>query len=214
MSEYDSEPIRGLPGLLPPGETILWQGSPDWRVLARTAFHTGSVAVYFAVLAAGALAAGSTLGFAMTLAAGAIGLALLHLLAFGTARSTIYTITNRRIVLRFGMAIPKCINLPLRMIGTLDLRARARGTGDLLMLVTGQQRLGYIALWPHAQGWHFSNPRPMFRAVPDIAKVGMIAARATQAAQGDGIVTPVAAAPHDLATGPNQPASTQQALPA
>ncbi|MBA4048922.1 MAG: photosynthetic complex assembly protein [Sphingomonas sp.] len=214
MSEYDSEPIRGLPGLLPPGEVILWQGSPDWRVLARTAFHTGSVAVYFAVLVAVALVSGSALGFGMTLAVGMIGIALLHLLAYGTARSTIYTITNRRIVLRFGMAIPKCINLPLRMIGTLDLRARARGTGDLLMLVTGQQRLGYIALWPHAQGWHFSNPRPMLRAVPEIAKVGMIAARAAQAAQGDGIVTAVADVTPTSSTIPTQQAATQQALPA
>ena len=190
MSEYDNEPIRGLPGLLPPGETILWQGSPDWRVLARTAFHTGAVAGYFGVLAVVALVGGSVIGLGMTLAAGLIGMALLHLIAFGTAKTTVYTITNRRIVLRFGMAIPKCINLPLPMIGSLDLRARTRGTGDLLMHLTGKQRLGYIALWPHAQAWHFNEPRPMFRAIPDIAKVGMIAARATRAAQGDGTVTP------------------------
>lgn len=193
MSEYDNEPIPGLPGLLPPGEVILWQGSPNWRVLARTAFHTGAVAGYFALLALVALIGGSMIGFGMTVAAGLIGLALLHAIAFGTARTTIYTITNRRIVLRFGMAIPKCINLPLPAIGSIDLRARTHGTGDLLMLLTGKQRLGYIVLWPHAQAWHFNEPRPMFRAVPDIAKVGMIAARAARAAQGDGVVTPMAA---------------------
>jgi hypothetical protein len=204
VSEYDNEPIRGLPGLLPPGETILWQGSPEWRVLARTAFHTAPVAGYFAVLAATALIGGSTIGFAMTLVAGSIGLALLHLIAFGTAKTTVYTITNRRIVLRFGMAIPKCINLPLQMIGSIDLRARTRGTGDLLMQLTGKQRLGYIALWPHAQAWHFNEPRPMFRAVPDIARVGMIAARATRAAQGDGLVSPVA----DALPQPSIPAGT------
>ena len=193
MTEHDNEPIRGLPGLLPPGETILWQGSPDWRVLARTAFHTGAVAGYFGVLAVVALVGGSTIGVAMTLAAGAVGVGLLHLIAFGTAKTTIYTITNRRIVLRFGMALPKCINLPLPLVGSLDLRARARGTGDLLMQLNGKQRLGYIAIWPHAQGWHFGTPRPMLRAVPDIARVGMIAARATRAAQGDGVITPIAA---------------------
>lgn len=192
MSEYDNEPIRGLPGLLPPGETILWQGSPDWRVLARTAFHTGAVAAYFGVLTLVALVGGSMLGVVMTLVAGMIGVALLHLIAFGTAKTTIYTITNRRIVLRFGMAIPKCINLPLPLVGSIDLRARARCTGDLLLQLNGQQRLGYIALWPHAQGWHFATPRPMLRAVPDITHVGMIAARATRAAQGDGILKPFA----------------------
>lgn len=190
-------------------------------MLARTAFHTGPVAAYFAVLAAIAFIGGSTLGFGMTVAAGLIGIALLHLLAFGTARSTIYTITNRRIVLRFGIAIPKCVNLPLRVIGALDLRVHAQGknggTGDLLMLVTAQQRLGYIALWPHAQGWHLSTPRPMLRAVPEIARVGMIAARATQAAQGDGIVTPAVAGSAGPATGTAANSTqnpTGQAIPA
>ena len=29
ITEYDDEPIRGLPGELPQGETLLWQGSPE-----------------------------------------------------------------------------------------------------------------------------------------------------------------------------------------
>ena len=55
MTEHDNEPIPGLPAMLPPGERILWQGAPDWRVLARTAFHTRLVAGYFALLALWAL---------------------------------------------------------------------------------------------------------------------------------------------------------------
>ena len=38
--EYEIEPIPGLPGNLPPGESILWQGSPDWQAFARSVFHT------------------------------------------------------------------------------------------------------------------------------------------------------------------------------
>ena len=48
--EYENEPIPGLPGIPPKGERILWQGSPDWRVLARTAFHTRLVTGYFVLL--------------------------------------------------------------------------------------------------------------------------------------------------------------------
>ena len=55
MIEHEYEPIRGLPGQLPPGETITWQGAPEWRALARRAFGTRIVAGYFAVLAAWAL---------------------------------------------------------------------------------------------------------------------------------------------------------------
>jgi len=55
MEDHDDfafEPVPGLPEHLPRGETLLWQGSPDWRGLARSAFHVRKVAVYFAILLA------------------------------------------------------------------------------------------------------------------------------------------------------------------
>lgn len=197
MTEYENEPIPGLPGLLPPGEHILWQGSPDWRVLARTAFHTRLIAGYFALLAAWALVSAiaggvrgpsDLIGFAMTVCAGAVGVGLLHLLAWGTARSTIYTLTNRRIVLRIGVALPKCINLPLTLIGSIDLAVRPDGTGDVPLTLTGQQRLGYIALWPHARPWKVATPQPMLRAVPGASDIAALIARTCLAANPGGQV--------------------------
>ena len=204
MTEYENEPIPGLPGVPPPGESILWQGSPDWRALARTAFHTRLVAGYFALLAAwafisalsGGIAAASDLvGFAMTIIAGIVGVGLLHLLAWGSARTTIYTLTNRRIVLRIGMALPKCINLPLGLVGAIDLAANADGTGDVAMAVTGRQRLGYIALWPHARPWKLGTPQPMMRALPDAATVAATIARNCLAANPSGQIAQPASAP-------------------
>ena len=190
MTEYDNEPIPGLPGLLPPGERILWQGSPDWRALARTAFHTRLIAGYFGVLAtvAGgfALTNGDPTGLAMTATLGTVGVALLHLLAWGSARTTIYTLTNRRIVMRIGMAVPKCINLPLGTIASVDLAARADGTGDVPLTLTGAPRLGYLALWPHARPVRIARPQPMLRSVPDAASVAATIARTCLAVAGDG----------------------------
>ena len=196
MTEYEIEPIPGLPGLLPAGERILWQGTPDWRVLARTAFHTRLVTGYFALLAgwgtAGALwAGGSYLGAAMTILVGAVGIALLHLLAWGTARATIYTLTNRRIVMRIGIAVPKCINLPLAMIESIDAAIRADGSGDLPMTVAGPPKLGYLALWPHARAWRIARPQPMLRAVPDAQSVAALIARTCLAANPQGQAAPL-----------------------
>lgn len=202
-TEYESEPIPGLPGLLPKGETIIWQGSPNWRVLARTAFHTRLITGYFAALTAFALAnavwhgvtgLADLSGVAITVAGAVIGIGLLHLLAWATARATIYTLTDRRIVLRIGIALPKCINLPLNIIGNVDLRERMEGTGDLAIKLTSQQRLGYVALWPHARPWHVSEPQPMLRAVPDIQAVATMLARACLTIQTDGRVVPIEAA--------------------
>ncbi len=196
MIEYDNEPIPGLPGIPPAGERILWQGSPDWRVLARTAFHTRLIVAYFAVLAAWALASalisgGGFLGLGMTLILGSIVVALLHLLAWGAARTTIYTLTNRRIVMRIGIAVPKCINLPLAQIGSVDLAARADGSGDLPLTLAGAPKLGYLALWPHARAWKLIAPQPMLRAVPDAATVAALIARTCHTANPDGkLATP------------------------
>lgn len=203
ITEYESEPVPGLPGLLPKGETIIWQGSPDWRVLARTAFHTGTVAAYFAALTAfagaaavwqGVRAPADLAGVGLTVGGAAIGVGLLHLLAWAVARTTIYTLTDRRIVLRFGVAMPKCINLPLGIIGNVDLCKRAHGTGDLALKLTSAQRLGYAALWPHARAWHYSNPQPMMRAVPDIDRVATLMARACMSIQTGGRVVPIESA--------------------
>lgn len=188
MTEYEVEPIRGLPGLLPPGEVIVWQGAPDWRALARTAFRTRLIAAYFGLLAAWAIGSALVLrsgfvGVALTVLLGATGLGLLHLLAWGSARTTIYTLTNRRIVLRIGIAVPKCINVPLRMIGSVDAATRGDGTGDIALTIAGPAKLGILALWPHARPWRITTPQPMLRAIPAAADVAAMIARACRAAQ-------------------------------
>ena len=182
MSEFDHEPIRGLPGQLPAGEHILWQGAPDWRMLARTAFHVRKVAAYFALLALWGAATGSWTGAAVTLAMGAAGVGLLHLFAWAAARSTVYTLTEKRLVFRYGTALTKCINVPLAMIERADLRLLPRGTGDIPLRIVGRPGLGWLMLWPHARPWAFATPQPMLRAIPDAQGVARMLAERLAAA--------------------------------
>lgn len=200
MIEHDDEPIRGLPGRLPPGERVLWQGTPERATFARTAFHTRAVAIYFAALTVLAVAmavphAHDLAAFgptAATAALGVAGVALLHLLAWATARTTLYTITNRRVVLRIGIAVSRCVNLPLALVQNADLRTHADGSGDLPLSLLGVQPLGYAALWPHARGWRLARPEPMLRAVPHAAAVATLLARVCAEAQaGAGAARPV-----------------------
>jgi hypothetical protein len=188
MSEHDWEPVRGLPGRLPAGEHILWQGSPDWRVLARTVFHVRMVGMYFLILIAAAIAAQSWTGAAATALAAGLGLGLLAILAFATAQTTIYTLTNRRVVLRIGIAMPKCFNFPLKLVEAADLRPLAGGHGDIALRMQGDGRIGYVFLWPHARPWRLKAPEPMLRAIPDAEAVAARLARAC------GALAPVALA--------------------
>ena len=167
--EYEIEPIPGLPGNLPPGETIIWQGSPDWQSLARAVFHTRLVAIWFVFVASLAFVAGGTglKGALITLVAAAAGLGVLYILARAGARSTIYTLTNRRVVMRFGVSLPKCINLPLAAIGAADVRQFGNGTVDIVLRPTQRFPLGWLQMWPHVQPWKVAEPQPMLRAVPE-----------------------------------------------
>ncbi|GAA0728294.1 photosynthetic complex putative assembly protein PuhB [Sphingomonas japonica] len=188
ITEYEIEPIPGLPAALPPGERILWQGKPQWRALARTAFHTRLVGGYFAVLTVVAAigSGGSLFGIAMTAVSGIAAVALLSALAWGTARGAVYTLTDKRLVLRIGMALPKCINLPLPLIEAVDFAARPDGSGDIAVRIRGAQSLGFVALWPHARPWMLARPQPMLRSIVDAERVGAMLARLCLTAHPDG----------------------------
>lgn len=181
MMEYDFEPIRGLPEDLPEGEHVIWQGSPDWRVFARSALYIRWVAGYFVLLAGFAFASGGLGGAIATGLAGLVALALLAGFAVLVAKTTVYTITNKRIVFRIGIALNKCINLPLKVIGAADLRPHGSGFGDIAVSLTSAHRLGYAVFWPHVRPFHFREPQPMLRALPEVEKVARVLAESCAA---------------------------------
>jgi hypothetical protein len=194
VGEYDTEPVRGLPELLPPGEEILWQGAPSWRRLARSAFHTRKVAVYFSLLLAWRLASSLLEGEGLLAAArlagplallGLAAVALLAGMAWLNSRTTVYTITNERVVIRFGVALTLAVNLPFRSIRSAELRPYRDGSGDIPLAALGVDRLGFLMLWPHVRPWRFGRDvEPMLRAVPDAERVAATLARALAASAG------------------------------
>lgn len=187
MREHDYEPIPGLPERLPEGETLLWQGAPRWLPLAVHAFHVRKVALYFALLVLLRIASGILSGDAVSavaadcgwlvVAAVAASAVLLTLAAFA-ARGTLYTITNRRVVMRFGIAISMALNLPFRRIESAQLRTRRDGTGDIALTLAAGEHLAYLHLWPHARPWRFGRPQPMLRALTEPDAVALLLAHA------------------------------------
>ncbi|MBT3070354.1 PH domain-containing protein [Rhodomicrobium sp. Az07] len=183
MSEYDYEPVRGLPYQLPEDEKILWQGSPQWRSLAVHICHVRTITLYFAVLIAWRFLVpvldGKPVSDAYELAA---FLALLNGIVVGMAviwsillaKTTIYTITTRRVVLRYGIALTKAVNVPLRLVKNVGMNRHSNGCADIAFETTGQGRIAYLILWPHTRPWHVSPTQPMLRSVPEAEKVAEI----------------------------------------
>ena len=202
IREHEGEPVPGLPERLPGGETVLWQGAPRWRSLARRAFHVRVVALYFAALAvwsgASLVADGAGAG-ALALEAlwvalvGSVPIGLLLAASVLAARTTLYTVTDRRLVLRVGIALPMAVNIPLGAVRSAGLRRCADGTGDVLLSLLPSHRVSFIALWPHVRAWRFSEPEPLLRGLPDAEKAAQ--ALATALAASAAAAEPVQAAP-------------------
>jgi hypothetical protein len=185
--ESDFEPVPGLPEVLPQGERMLWQGAPRPWALALTAFRVRAVAWYFAALMGWrfftTLVDGGTLRAALEhaitlapLAAGA--LAILSLIAYLSARTTMYTITDRRIVMRYGMALPLTMNIPFNSIEAASVTHHKDGTGDIALAVRDEERIGYLILWPHARPWRYAKPEPSLRGLSDPDAVAGLLAQA------------------------------------
>ncbi|MCU0870115.1 MAG: PH domain-containing protein [Burkholderiales bacterium] len=195
--EHEFEPQFGLPERLPEGETILWQGVPDWRDLARRVFHVRAVAAYFGLMlawrVASTLSDGGDAGAALAsltwlVPLFATGLGLLLVLAWLTARTTVYTLTDRRIVMRIGIVLTVTYNLPLTRIERADLREGGGGPGDIALVLEAPVRIAWLHLWPHVRPWRVAHPSPMLRSIPDATAVAAQLRRAWSAANG--------AAPH------------------
>jgi hypothetical protein len=217
--EHEFEPQYGLPEVLPADERLLWQGSPDWKALARRAFHLRKLALYFLLVVG--LRLGVVIndggGFtevlrslAWTLPLAALGLGLVAGVAWLAARNTAYTITDRRVVMRIGIVLTVTFNLPFSHIRAAGMHLEADGTADLPLTLGEQDNIAWLQLWPHVRPWRVGKPEPMLRCVPEGQRVAQILAQAwsdaTGQAAGQSLPTTLQAGP--AASAPNQ--TTQQ----
>ena len=181
MSQIRSHSEIASLGQPQPDEQVLWEGTPDLHALARSAFHTRSVSLYFLALIVVAVALGSVGGAILTALAGFVSLGLLFSFAWLARRTTRYILTDRRLILNIGMAVEKSVNIPLAKVGAAHMTDHGAGVGDIALELTEGRGLGYAILWPHARPFRFSKPQPMLRAIPNVAEVAAKLAKATAA---------------------------------
>ena len=186
-AELEGEPILGLPERLPDGERILWQGKPEWRRLARHAFKTRWLALYFGSMVAfrAALLAGNgrlvdeLASLALMTLLFAAGLGIVTAIAWLHAQATVYTLTNRRVVMRFGVALSMSWNLPFRQLGSADLALHGEGDGDVVLRLAKRDRVRWVFFWPHVVG--ALRPSPALRGLSEPETVASALAAAVNA---------------------------------
>ncbi len=186
--DFAVEPIKGLPGILPEGEDILWQGRPNWWALSKDSLNVYWILGYFIVLAVWrylSLYQVEGTGYAMAgslplMVLGIVACTILVGIAYIQARMTIYTITTKRVVMRIGAALTITFNFPYKKISNANLGLRKDGTGTIALELIGYNKVSYLVLWPHLRPWKMSNPQPAFRCIDNPEEVAKILSKAAE----------------------------------
>ena len=170
-------------------DAIVWQGAPSWRVIARDVYHLRFISAYLAFLVvldalqawAKAIPLGKALHDSVPLAV-IIAAVLANFcgLAWLTARTTRYTITTRRVILAYVIAIPATLSIPWSRIRRIELALDRDGNGDIALGLAADDHMPYLKLWPHARPWRLGHPQPMLRGVARAADVARLATNAAE----------------------------------
>jgi hypothetical protein len=192
--EHELEPQFGLPEALPAGEAILWQGVPERSRIARDVFHLRAVALYFLVIVAlrftfqyhdsGSLAE-AVAAATWLMPIFATGYLILWVLAHLVARTTVYTITDRRVVMRVGIVLCLTFNIPFKRIQAAQVRRRRDGGGDIALELVSGDKIAWPHLWPHVRPWRLAFPQPMLRGLPEIDRPARLLQEAWLARSAD-----------------------------
>jgi hypothetical protein len=211
--EHEFEAAHGLPEALPAGERILWQGAPVFASMVERVFHARTLAIYFAIIllaravtvvAQGGGAEAAAIAALWLLPAVLLALGNIVLLAWLTSKTTVYTITDRRVVMRVGIVLTVTFNLPFSHIESAAVQRGKGPHGDIALALDGPDRIAYLHLWPHARPWRLKKTEPMLRSIDDVAGVSRVLADAWSEARGIAVPVAAEAAPrrHEPATLP------------
>ena len=204
MTEYEDEPVEGLPDFLPEGETMVWQGRPTVAAMARRVFFIPHLALYFGLLIAGhtvyrlmeGVSAAQVMGtFVWQAGLAATVLVLLAWLARSYAASVMYTLTSERLVIRSGVALPMMVNIPIEQITAADMRVYRDGTGDIVLTPVADRKLHWVLLWPNVSAWYSRPIRPLLRGLTEPHRAAdafaAVASQHYQGTAGEQVAVPV-----------------------
>ena len=177
--------MKPLAEKLPDGERMLWQGKPSPVAFLKQIFHLQLVVAYVGLLLGWCLVTGAQSGhlldslMAAARFAGlsAVAVALFAALAWGLAWSTTYTITTARVVIQYGLALPKSISIPFASVDGAMLRNPGAAAADLVLDLRSGQRVSYLLLWPHVRPGSLRRAQPMLRALADSQAAAQILSR-------------------------------------
>jgi hypothetical protein len=90
------------------------------------------------------------------------------------ASTAVYTITNKRVVMRIGIVLNMTFNFPLKMIESADCGVTKDGAGDISLKLGKETKIAIFHLWPHSRPSHWASPQPTLRCIKNCSEVAKI----------------------------------------
>ena len=176
---HEFEPTFGFPESLPLSEKVLWQGSPCAWLIARRIFFLPHLFFYFLTFSCLALIVnGEVLAvkdlfvkFLSYMSLGMVAIFLLLAISYLISSTTVYSITDKRVVMRIGIVLNLSLNIPFSKIETAARKAYPDKSGDISLNLVADNKIAYLHLWPHCRPWFFSSPRPRLSCLKDVEVV-------------------------------------------
>jgi hypothetical protein len=88
--------------------------------------------------------------------------------------STVYIITENRVIIKTGAALSFLISMPFKKIKEVNLQKRGASIGTISFELLSEKRVPYISCWPSVRPWKFKRTQPAFSCIGSVDEVATI----------------------------------------
>ena len=167
---------------IPNGESILWKGRPSLWGFSWNLFGLKWITLYLGILSVVSVArffasdfyTAFYVDFLPFFLSGIFASIILIGLAATQTYSTVYIITENRVIIKTGAALSFLISMPFKKIKEVNLQKRGASIGTISFELLSEKRVPYISCWPSVRPWKFKRTQPAFSCIGSVDEVATI----------------------------------------
>ena len=176
------EAPKNILDAIPDGESILWKGKPSLWGFSWNLFGLKWITAYLCILSMVAIVrvfvsdfySAFYMDFLPFFASGVFASIILFGLAAVQTYSTVYVITEKRVIIKTGAALSFLISMPFKKIKGVNLQKRRGSIGTISFELFSEKRVPYTSCWPSVRPWKFKKTQPAFSCVGSVDEVATI----------------------------------------
>ena len=176
------EAPKNILDAIPNGESILWKGRPSLWGFSWNLFGLKWITLYLSMLSIVSVARFFASDFYTAFyvdclpffLSGIFASIILIDLAATQTYSTVYIITENRVIIKTGAALSFLISMPFKKIKEVNLQKRGASIGTISFELLSEKRVPYISCWPSVRPWKFKRTQPAFSCIGSVDEVATI----------------------------------------